>query len=109
MKRRLSLSKFVFFAVFFVLSPWFSGPVQAQDHSEERGKLNISEVIIEHVMDHHVWHFFDGHYGTLFLPVIVYSPDQGLAILSSRHFFDEYHQHVAYNGYTIEHNKIYLS
>ena len=108
MKRRLSLSKSVFFAVFFVLSPWFSGPVQAQDHSEEKGKLNISEVIIEHVMDHLVWHFFDGHYGTLFLPVIVYSPDQGLAIFSSRHFFDEHHQPVAYNGYTMEHNKIYL-
>jgi F-type H+-transporting ATPase subunit a len=107
MKRRLSPSRSVFFAVFFVLSPFFFGSVQAQDHSEEKGKLNISEVIIEHVMDHHVWHFFDGHYGTLFLPVIVYSPERGLDIFSSRHFFDQHHQPAAYQGYTLEHNKIY--
>ena len=108
MKRRLSPSQSVLFAVFFVLSAGGFGSLQAQDHSEEKEKLNISEVIIEHVMDHHAWHFFDGHYGTLFLPVIVYSPERGLDIFSSRHFFDEHHQPAAYNGYTLVHNKIYL-
>ncbi len=71
--------------------------------------FNISDVIIEHVMDNHTWHFFDGHYGTLFLPVIVHSSARGLEIFSSRNFFDDHHQHVSYNGYTLEHNKIYLS
>ncbi|CAN5521707.1 hypothetical protein BH10BAC4_BH10BAC4_04510 [soil metagenome] len=52
---------------------------------------------------------FDGHYGTLFLPVIVHSSARGLEIFSSRNFFDDHHQHVSYNGYTLEHNKIYLS
>ena len=74
-------------------------------HGEE---FNISEVIIEHVMDNHVWHFFDGHYGTLFLPIIVYSPERGLTIFSSRNFFDEHHQAVEYNSYKLEHNKIYF-
>ena len=35
-------------------------------------EFNASEVILHHVMDDHKWHFWDGHYGTLYLPVIVY-------------------------------------
>jgi F-type H+-transporting ATPase subunit a len=69
---------------------------------------SISQVIVEHVMDNHVWHFFDGHYGTWYLPVIVYTPSRGLEIFSSKNFFDEHHQPVTYQGYRIEHNKIYL-
>ncbi len=76
-----------------------------KEHTEE---FNISEVIIEHVMDNHVWHFFEGHYGTLFLPVIVQTPERGLEIFSSRNFFDERHELIEYNGYKIEHNRIYL-
>ncbi|MEJ0055478.1 MAG: F0F1 ATP synthase subunit A [Bacteroidota bacterium] len=59
-------------------------------------------------MDNHVWHFFEGHYGTLFLPVIVYTPERGLEVFSSKNFFDDHHQVVEYNGYKLEHNKIYL-
>ena len=108
MKRRLAPFQSILFALLFLLSAAGFSPVRAQEHAEEKGELNISEVIIAHVMDHHTWHFFDGHYGTLFLPVIVYSPDRGLEIFSSRHFFDEHHQPVAYNGYTLEHGKIRL-
>lgn len=68
----------------------------------------VSEVIIEHVMDNHVWHFFEGHYGTLFLPVIVHSAERGLEVFSSRRFYDEHHNLVPYNGYKLEHNTIYL-
>lgn len=71
-------------------------------------KPSVSEVIIEHVMDNHVWHFFDGHFGTLYLPVIVYTPDRGLDIFSSHHFYDEHHNRVSYNDYHLDHNQIYL-
>lgn len=80
--------------------------VESAAHSS--AKPSVSEVIIEHVMDNHVWHFFDGHYGTLYLPVIVYSADRGLDVFSSHLFYDEHHSQVPYNGYRLEHNQIYL-
>lgn len=83
----------------------------AQEHSEEKPAkdFNASEVILHHVLDDHVWHFWDGHYGTLFLPVIVYSSERGLESFSSRNFYDEHHNIVEYNGYKLEHNRIYLN
>lgn len=77
-----------------------------ENHAES---FNASEVILHHVMDDHIWHFFDGHYGTLYLPVIVHSSERGLEVFSSRNFYDEHHNVVAYNGYTLEHNHIYLN
>lgn len=67
------------------------------------------EVIIHHVLDDHVWHFWDGHGGTLYLPIIVYSEEKGLDVFSSSRFYNEDHQLVAYDGYTLEHNHIYLN
>jgi F-type H+-transporting ATPase subunit a len=79
--------------------------------SEEEGKaekFDASEVILHHVMDDHVWHLWDGHYGTIYLPVIVYSSERGLDIFSSHHFYDEHHNLVEYNGYKLDHNHISL-
>ncbi len=110
-------SKKAYLAIFFatVLGAFSTSVAQEQHESEitnenvgAGGKLNISEVIVEHVLDNHVWHFVDGHYGTLYLPVIVYSPERGLDTFSSGNFFDEHHKPVEYNGYTLEHQKIYL-
>lgn len=83
----------------------------AQEHAEEKAptEFNASEVILHHVMDDHVWHFWDGHHGTLFLPVIVYTGERGLEVFSSRNFYDEHHNVVAYNGYTLDHGHIYLN
>jgi F-type H+-transporting ATPase subunit a len=64
---------------------------------------------LHHVMDDHVWHFWDGHYGTLYLPVIVYSSEQGLDIFSSHHFYNEHHEVIPYRAYKLEHNHIYLA
>jgi F-type H+-transporting ATPase subunit a len=71
-------------------------------------KFDAGKVIIEHVLDDHVWHFWDGHGGTLFLPVIVYSNEKGFDVFSSRNFYNEHHTLVPYNGYVLEHNHIYL-
>lgn len=72
-------------------------------------KFDAGEVIIHHVLDDHIWHFWDGHGGTLYLPVIVYSEEKGLDVFSSSRFYDENHDLVAYDGYTLEHNHIYLN
>ena len=81
----------------------------AADSAEGNAPFNASEVILHHVMDDHIWHFWDGHFGTLYLPVIVYSQEKGLEIFSSRNFYDEHHNTVEFNGYKLEHNHIYLA
>lgn len=87
-----------------------NSPEQALDshQTSDEEKFNPGEVIIHHVLDDHVWHFWDGHGGTLYLPVIVYSKERGLDVFSSSKFYNEQHELVAYNRYTLEHNHIYL-
>jgi len=75
----------------------------AQDHSEEPEEFKPSETIVHHVLDDHIWHFFDGHYGTLYLPIIAYSSEKGLDVFSSRNFYDDHHNLVEHNGYSLEH------
>ena len=88
----------------------FSTDMKASDKpAEEGGKFNASEVILHHVMDDHIWHLWDGHYGTIYLPVIVYTSEKGLDIFSSHNFYDEHHNVVPYSGYVLDHNKIYLA
>ena len=117
LKKSFSRSRTAFclpiLAIFFLT---FSGVFAQGERATESGehgapseeKLSVSKVIIEHVLDNHIWHFFDGYYGTLYLPVMVYTPDRGVAIFSSHHFYDEHHNRVEYQGYRLEHNKIYL-
>ncbi|MCU0420720.1 MAG: F0F1 ATP synthase subunit A [Cyclobacteriaceae bacterium] len=110
MKKPFLTSKTAFFALlavaFFTLSiPNFA----AESDSTQTKPFDANEVIIHHVLDDHVWHFWDGHYGTLYLPVIVYSSERGVDIFSSHRFYDEHHHVVEYNGYKLEHNHIYLA
>src|SRR5688572_8015250 len=93
------LITFLFVTVFSTISV-------AAEQPEDGGKFNASEVILHHVMDDHIWHLWDGHYGTIYLPVIVYSSDRGLDVFSSSRFYDENHQLIPYNGYRLEHNHI---
>lgn len=96
---------FLVLILFFGSIPSSSGQVQHQETRE--GKLNVSELIIHHVLDDHVWHFADGF--VLHLPIIVYSSEKGLDIFSSANFYDDHHSLVPYKGYTLDHNHIYLS
>jgi F-type H+-transporting ATPase subunit a len=80
----------------------------ANEQAEQKD-FDAGKVIIHHVLDDHVWHFWDGHGGTLYLPVIVYSDERGLDVFSSARFYNEDHAIVPYNGYTLEHNHIYLN
>lgn len=94
-----------------VLVMVFSGvicSVAQAEHEEADGEdLDVSELIIHHVLDDHVWHFADGF--VIPLPVIVYSAEKGLDIFSSANFYDEHHNLVPYKGYRMEHNHIYLA
>ncbi|HZI00618.1 MAG TPA: F0F1 ATP synthase subunit A, partial [Flavisolibacter sp.] len=68
-------------------------------------KIDAAEVIMEHIMDNHEYHFadFDGHAISLPLPIILYSPQRGFDMFMSSKFE---HGHKAHNGYKMEHNHI---
>ncbi len=105
MKRRLSFKKSAFLPLFLtlLLGPFAFAYAQKEHESKP---FNVSEVILEHVMDSHTWHLTDGL--VIPLPVIVYSEEKGLDLFSSANFF-EHHAPVDYNGYKLEHNHIYLA
>lgn len=93
--------------LFFAL---FSMPVLANEEGGKAG-LDPAKVIMEHIQDAHDFHFFtlqkeDGteFHATVPLPVIIYSEKKGLQVFSSGQF---HHGHAAYQGYTLEHNKIH--
>lgn len=110
-KMSLFSSKISKILSFFIVLFFVGATSFAQDHTGEKlaKEFNASEVILHHVLDDHVWHFWDGHHGTMFLPVIVYSSERGLEAFSSKNFYDEHHAVVEYNGYKLEHNHIYLN
>ena len=94
--------------IFILVCPFFLN-FSAFGASEEGGEFKPGELIMHHILDDHIWHFFDGHYGTLYLPVIVYSQDRGLEIFSSSNFYDDEHHVQPYNGYVLDHGHIKLA
>lgn len=109
MKSHFATQKSVFLSFLLTLSIGLFGTAKAnqeEGHEGEKKELNVSEVIIEHVLDNHVWHLTDGL--VIPLPVIVYSEEKGLDFFSSGNFF-EHHQPVEYKGYKLEHDHIYLA
>jgi F-type H+-transporting ATPase subunit a len=105
--KRFSLYLVVFFLAF---SGAFAAPQEQHESAPQKEQKAFDpNIIIHHVMDDHVWHLWD-HGGTIFLPVIVYSEQGGLDIFSSRNFYDDHHNKVAYNGYVLDdHNHITLN
>ncbi len=83
---------------------------QEEEHTQKEG-FNANEVIFEHVLDAHQFHFLsykgsDGeqHHVSIPLPVILYSPQKGTDVFMSSKF---HHGHEIYNGYKLEHGKIH--
>lgn len=66
----------------------------------EKGGFDADKVILEHIKDSHVWHFFDwnGHPVALSLPVILYVPKQGISIFSASRF---HHGETPYDGFQL--------
>lgn len=100
-KRSVTLVIFLLFSSLF-----FSGNSFASSSDSEEFKPG--DVILHHVLDDHIWHFWDGAFGTLYLPVIVYSGERGLEVFSSHNFYDENHNVIPYNGYVLDHGHIAL-
>ena len=107
MKKPFWLTKTAFLTVFFVVFAGFSNLLIANEEGAKSEEINMSDVIIHHVMDDHQWHFTD--HLVLPLPIIVYSSEKGLDIFSSSNFFNEHHKEIEYNGYRLEHNHILLA
>ncbi|MBE2230575.1 MAG: F0F1 ATP synthase subunit A [Chitinophagaceae bacterium] len=93
------------FSVFFLL---FAMPGLAQEHGHEgqpaehkeaahgeKEKLNIGEVIFEHVLDGHEYHFFGV---SVPLPVMVWSKEKGFKVFMSSAF---HHGTQPHEGYMI--------
>ncbi|MTI31924.1 ATP synthase F0 subunit A [Cytophagales bacterium RKSG123] len=77
--------------------------------SSEESEGGKTDYIMEHIKDAHDWHLATiGHtHVTIPLPIILYSQEKGLDIFMSSNFYDEHHNHVAYNGYQLNsHGKI---
>lgn len=110
-------------AVFSVFALTFSQAVLAQhdgpehpleqhqagnpDNEKLKGgnEIDAAEVIMEHIMDNHEYHFADvnGYAISLPLPIILYSPTKGLDVFMSSKFD---HGHASYKGYRMEHQHI---
>jgi F-type H+-transporting ATPase subunit a len=79
-------------------------PDSVTEHSEtpveESGGFDADRVILDHIKDSHVWHFFDinGHPVALSLPVILYVPKQGFSIFSASRF---HHGESSYEGFRL--------
>jgi F-type H+-transporting ATPase subunit a len=72
-----------------------AGHDAAGHEGEKKEKLNIGEVIFEHVLDGHEFHFFGK---SIPLPVILYSPQRGFTSFMSSAF---HHGEQAHEGYMI--------
>ena len=74
-------------------------------HQAEAAKepLDIKKIIFDHVGDAHEWHFMTiGHtHITAPLPVILYSPSNGLSVFSSSKFGHEGHREVVDGQYIL--------
>jgi F-type H+-transporting ATPase subunit a len=107
---RITFRKFLTFTQVLFFSLIFSNTAFSQEHTatgeETEEEFKFSEMIMHHVGDSHEWHLATiGHtHVTIPLPVILYSPDQGLEVFSSSRFHNE---SLSYGDYTLdEHDHI---
>lgn len=82
---------------------------EAAEHTSETKGFDANKVILGHVKDAHVWHFFDinGHPVSIPLPVILYVPKQGLSIFSAARFHHGEHSHKGFRLMTSEYVEKY--
>ncbi|MBC7903245.1 MAG: F0F1 ATP synthase subunit A [Gemmatimonadaceae bacterium] len=103
-------------AVFSIILLGLATSAKANDdkggHNDEtKPVFDANEVIFEHVLDAHQFHFLsytgkDGekHHVGIPLPVLLYSPQRGFDAFMSSRF---HHGHETYKGYKLEHGKIH--
>ncbi len=85
-------------------------PVEQHTSEKKEEKLDPAKIIMDHIKDSHEFHFFSiGSFNaSIPLPVIIYSPANGLTEFSSSKFGED--GDIIYNGYGLDENKqIYSS
>jgi len=92
--KSFTVAAFSIFFMLFSLSA-FAGGGEGDKKEGEKEKLNVGEVIFEHVLDGHQFHFFGV---SIPLPVILYSPQKGFSSFMSSAF---HHGEEAHDGYII--------
>jgi len=97
----------------FIIS--FSNSLTAQENNQntpteanKSGDFNPGNLIMEHIMDNHDFLFgeFNGKKVAIPLPVIVYSPQRGIAAFSSSHFNNP---EKGYKGYKISEKGVIIA
>lgn len=97
-------------AIFSLLLVSSAQTVFAQENhesfAEREEKFNPTKEILGHVQDGYEFHFFTlGDFNAAIpLPIILYSPQNGLSVFSSSRF--GHHGEETYNGYKLENNSI---
>lgn len=74
-----------------------------EESSDPTEKLDVGKIIMDHVLDSHEWHLWDGPFGTIPLPVILYSEQNGFTVFMSSKFE---HGNASYQGYKINEGHI---
>lgn len=111
--KSLLIAAFSSFAIFFAIPAFAQEKHESKQESavteskEEKSEsdFNPGDVIMEHILDNHDFHFaeINGHSISIPLPVIVYSPQRGLSAFMSSNFE---HGHAAYHGYKLAEGNI---
>lgn len=121
----------LFLVVVLIISGLFSGKISASEPTEhsraeqdsihaasnhapaehgqtKNGKVDITAVAFEHILDSHYWHFWgEGHDAVaLPLPCIIYSNKAGFQFFSSGVF---HHGHESYGNYSLVNEEIVSS
>lgn len=98
--------KSTFMSKKFALILLFITAIVGVGNASESGdgeSFNTGELIMHHISDAHEWHLWDGAYGTIPLPVILYSGERGLEVFMSSKFE---HGHASYKGYKMDQGHI---
>jgi len=98
-------------AVFSVFLVSFSQTAFSQEndesHNKTEEKFDPTTAILNHVQDAYEFHFFSigNSHASIYLPVILYSPQKGFSVFSSKRFGPNHDK--SYDGYRLEgENKI---
>jgi len=101
------------FLLIFIFFIFLSPKISASDPDEQEivsaktstvhakeGKVDITKVAFEHILDSHYWHFWGEEHEIVALPLpcIIYSNTKGLQFFSSGVF---HHGYEEYNGYKL--------
>lgn len=95
--RNLRFIGCLIFSFFFLL------PAQASGESKEGEKLDVKEVVLDHLADAYEWHIttWGGKHISIPLPVILYSETSGLHTFSSSHLA-HLHEGETHEGFYID-------